>query len=547
MDFDLSQLVNEARSVGPQAPAAAAQLSLTDLIAEAKGREARRQQIQHRVPVATPMGQWMRPGELPGLGADTRRGDVVDHGRFDPMKAWRRLGGGQIRTGKKQIGLKAFGQAQRRKFQQFVPDMRFYDAIIVNTSAGKDSIAMTKHVTALAERQGVRDRLLMVHADLGSAEWEGTAQLAQQHAVELGLPFQIVANQMTLLQRIEEMGMMPEGGGADARYCTGEFKTVQVSKLITNLVRNLRTRGSRPARILQVLGMRAAEGGEKGRRAGLPPFSRPKDNRNRLEDRWLPIHGWSDDQVWDSVEAGPLRPPESYACGMSRHSCKFCIMAAKPDLVNAALLDPVAAQQYVALETRMSDPRGNPWHGDVVQYAGAPVTVIKRQGRKVPGATVTYQHAGRQRTIPLEQWRVMTANAQVVSLGPTARRRLFPVMPMSQVVEVAQIVRGRGADPDPRVDPQAARQLIEAELGVRRRVKHLVRYKVPRRKAEYVVAVEDALAQGRLAPRLGLDSRGNAYWPVTYKEMKGAAGSGAPKTTRDRAMAFAYHYGQAPI
>ena len=53
-----------------------------------------------------------------------------------------------------------------------VPDLRCYDVILVNSSAGKDSQASLDVVAAAARRAGVLHRVVVVHADLGEAEWD---------------------------------------------------------------------------------------------------------------------------------------------------------------------------------------------------------------------------------------------------------------------------------------------------------------------------------------------------------------------------------------
>ncbi|MFF5573071.1 hypothetical protein [Streptomyces luteogriseus] len=61
-----------------------------------------------------------------------------------------------------------------------------------------------------ARDAGVLDRIVCVHADLGSAEWEGTKELAAEHAAAYGLRclrFEVVVrNGGDLIERIEERG-----------------------------------------------------------------------------------------------------------------------------------------------------------------------------------------------------------------------------------------------------------------------------------------------------------------------------------------------------
>jgi len=56
-------------------------------------------------------------------------------------------------------------------------DLTTVDVILINTSSGKDSLVMLDEVTRLAFLQGVLDRVVAVHADLGRSEWPGTREL----------------------------------------------------------------------------------------------------------------------------------------------------------------------------------------------------------------------------------------------------------------------------------------------------------------------------------------------------------------------------------
>jgi 3'-phosphoadenosine 5'-phosphosulfate sulfotransferase (PAPS reductase)/FAD synthetase len=84
-----------------------------------------------------------------------------------------------------------------------------YDWIVINSSAGKDSQAMTHYVCSLAQAQGVKwNKMVMVHCDLGRVEWKGTRELAEAHAKHYGLRFEVVKREQSdLLQQIEARGM----------------------------------------------------------------------------------------------------------------------------------------------------------------------------------------------------------------------------------------------------------------------------------------------------------------------------------------------------
>jgi 3'-phosphoadenosine 5'-phosphosulfate sulfotransferase (PAPS reductase)/FAD synthetase len=242
------------------------------------------------------------------------------------------------------------------------PDLTGYDLILVNSSAGKDSQAMLDVVVHEAERQGVRrGRLVVVHADLGRVEWPGTKELAAEHAAHYGLPFETVRNRnwSDLLERIESRGMWPGVGkaGTNNRYCTSEFKTAQVRRLMTALVKLRHAEPGWPkdrkVRILNCLGVRAQESRERAKRE---PFSYDEASSNKTlrdVDEWLPIFAWSVDQVWARIRQAGTRHHYAYDLGMPRVSCVLCVYATPAALTIGAKHNPDLAADYAAAERRM--------------------------------------------------------------------------------------------------------------------------------------------------------------------------------------------------
>lgn len=302
------------------------------------------------------------------------------------------------------------------------PDLTSYDVILVNSSAGKDSQAALDYVHGLAKRAGVAGRIIVVHADLGRVEWQGTRELAEEQARHYGCRFEVVQRRGDLLDQIwqrhhtlqqrrvdgdalVDAGMPTWGsvvhagvdaiaaaiGPADAglsdqvqpsvatrarklaqkagveaskapggavdfgelvpwpssqsRYCTSDQKTSQVRKLITRLHREA---GGGPFRVLNVLGIRADE---SAARAKKPTLSRDSaSTKTRTVDRWLPIHAWSESQVWRTIHASGVRHHPAYGLGMSRLSCCFCVFASRRDLEISARANPTLLKEYIAIE-----------------------------------------------------------------------------------------------------------------------------------------------------------------------------------------------------
>ena len=243
-----------------------------------------------------------------------------------------------------------------------LPDVGAYDHILVNTSAGKDSQAALDVAVEHADRAGVRHRIVAVHADLGRIEWPGTKALAAEHAAHYGVRVEVVGNRIwrDLLERIEARGMWPD---ANNRYCTSEFKTGPARTLMTRLVRETRTargqpiagpgaRSGRRVRILNVLGLRADESPARARLVAFE-FDRLSSNSLRHVDRWLPLHRWTVEEVWERIADAGTRPHPAYAHGLPRLSCSFCVLASRGALVRSAQLRPRLAAEYAAAESRM--------------------------------------------------------------------------------------------------------------------------------------------------------------------------------------------------
>ena len=136
-------------------------------------------------------------------------------------------------------------------------DLTSYDAILVNTSAGKDSQAMMDMIVKLAREAGCLDKVIAVHADLGRVEHQGTLELAREQAEFYGLPFEVVERtQGDLLDNIlqkhasivrrdkrDRSGKLQHPWpDTQNTWCTSEHKTAQVTKLMTALVDKISNR-----------------------------------------------------------------------------------------------------------------------------------------------------------------------------------------------------------------------------------------------------------------------------------------------------------------
>ncbi len=229
-------------------------------------------------------------------------------------------------------------------------DMTTYDIILVNSSAGKDSQAMLDLVVRRAIELGIKDRVIVVHADLGRVEWAGTKELAEEQAKMYGVRFEVVTRpQGDLLQYALERKKWP---ASNARWCTSDLKRSQIFRVMTKLVKELKHPAGSPVRILNCLGIRAAESPARSKKT---PFERllKATNGLRTVDQWYPIFDWSVEQVWSTIKASGVPSHRAYTLGMPRLSCVFCVFAPENALLLAGKHNRALLRQYVEVEQQI--------------------------------------------------------------------------------------------------------------------------------------------------------------------------------------------------
>lgn len=239
-------------------------------------------------------------------------------------------------------------------------DLTKFDRIVVSSSAGKDSQAMLDLVAVEAETQGVLDRLVVVHCDLGRVEWPGTPELAEAHARRYGVRFVKVSRpQGDLLDQVEQRGMWPSSA---ARYCTSDHKRGQVSKVHTMLAKEHRAAGGRgPVRILNCIGYRHEESPNRAKMPTEPTPNKRETNGRRIVTDWYPIITWTEAEVWERIGIAGTEPHPAYDLGMPRLSCCLCIFAGRDALLVAGHANPELLAEYAAVEERIGHQfRGNP-------------------------------------------------------------------------------------------------------------------------------------------------------------------------------------------
>lgn len=240
----------------------------------------------------------------------------------------------------------------------------------VNHSGGKDSQAMYARVREIVPPS----QIVIIHADLGRVEWQGVKDHIRAnidgHTLEVAVPLDKEGKCKDLLDRIEKRhGDLEEKRRAKGsrispfpspsqRWCTSDFKRGPIEREIRRIMKE---RGVMLA--VNCMGLRADESDK--RECGLDrehfkqtgealtlALNADLSKAGRTVYQWLPIHGFTTPEVFQTIADAGQKPHPMYAAGMTRLSCCFCIMASKGDLTRAAQLNPKLYAEYVALEKR---------------------------------------------------------------------------------------------------------------------------------------------------------------------------------------------------
>jgi 3'-phosphoadenosine 5'-phosphosulfate sulfotransferase (PAPS reductase)/FAD synthetase len=78
-----------------------------------------------------------------------------------------------------------------------------------------------------------------------------------------------------------------------------------------------------------------------------------QSNSAKSVDTWLPIHDWTEPQVWDRIKASGVPYHRAYDLGMPRLSCCFCIFAPREALIIAGHENRELLADYVATEAEV--------------------------------------------------------------------------------------------------------------------------------------------------------------------------------------------------
>ncbi len=238
--------------------------------------------------------------------------------------------------------------------------LTWWDLVVCQTSAGKDSQTAMRAAVHALEAAGMLGRTVAIamHMDLGArVEWPQVPELAREQARRNGLALVVASRAgVDLLDDIRARrkrdGAVRGWPGAGLRYCTSDHKTAPSRRAIEAMCEHIRERDrlARPVRVLQVMGFRAAESKRRAELDGFAFNARQSASTKRHVFDWLPIQGMSTGQVWADIRVSGVPYHPAYDEGMTRLSCKLCVLASRGDLSTARRLAPEVADQYIAAE-----------------------------------------------------------------------------------------------------------------------------------------------------------------------------------------------------
>jgi len=223
-------------------------------------------------------------------------------------------------------------------------------ALVLSVSGGKDSDAMSHYLLDRRAKEGWPGAVMMVHADLGEkrVEWHQTPEYVRGFARRKGVPLHVVRWSKgdlvdRIWQRYHANPDRPCWPSSSIRYCTSDLKREPISRWLRKTFPS--------GKVICAIGVRAEESSMRAKKETVmvrKDCSAP--TKGRLVLNWLPIHDWTESDVWDCIRRhGNIAHP-AYGLGNTRLSCALCVMASLNDLTNGAQHNPDAYREFCRIE-----------------------------------------------------------------------------------------------------------------------------------------------------------------------------------------------------
>lgn len=208
---------------------------------------------------------------------------------------------------------------------------------VVNHSGGKDSQAAQIVIQHLVPKE----QILILHANLGEIEWPGVVDHIK--ATGVGRDLIVTSANKTFFDMVLSKGFWPT---PKYRQCTSDLKRGPLKKSIRSYLKENPRYGGL---VVNVMGLRGEESANRKNKTAWV-WSKADSKAGRQWYDWLPIHLFSEKEVFGIIKTAGQEPHWPYERGMGRLSCQFCIMGCKGDLTTAAKLSPRIYALYSAME-----------------------------------------------------------------------------------------------------------------------------------------------------------------------------------------------------
>lgn len=208
----------------------------------------------------------------------------------------------------------------------------------VSHSGGKDSQAMYNYLIQILPPE----QICVVHSDLGEMEHDGV----KDHIREtINHPLNVVKAGKTFFEMVEHRQMFPAPA---YRQCTSDLKRGPIQKFTRN---DMKLKG----KLLGVncMGLRAQESSARAKKKTWV-LNKALSRAGREVYDWLPIHCWSETEVFNLISKSGQNPHPAYAQGYERLSCKVCIMASVNDLKKCFEIYPKFWKMITSIEKRIN-------------------------------------------------------------------------------------------------------------------------------------------------------------------------------------------------
>jgi len=265
------------------------------------------------------------------------------------------------------------------KASSTAPDLRAYDRILVAFSGGKDSVAC---VLSLLD-MGVDPHRIELHHHLVDGreselmDWPITESYCRAFAHAFGMRISFswrvggFEREMLRHDAPTAPAAIPSGDGyrliggngprntrlmfpqvsasLSVRWCSSYLKISLMDSWIVNDPQ------FREGKTLVITGERAQESASRAKYRQFEPHR--ADNRSgrrvrRWVDHWRPVHGWSEKQVWETIEQYRLVVHPAYFLGFGRCSCRGCVFGSKDQWATVKVIAPGQFRRIAAYEQR---------------------------------------------------------------------------------------------------------------------------------------------------------------------------------------------------